>query len=673
LLAALLVAVFVLGFSILNFDLSSPTHGPDIIPDIPKSELPKADVPTTNVPTKPGTPTHAEPPEPPGPPPPVPPGPGTAPPVSAIEEPRPRPVPLVWNAWSDSWPGPTYRPLPRLRPDTDYLLMLHLSAFDYGAAAGVLSQSASGELGDWADTWLDTGAATAALTILPLADKTFFEPRDERPVPLVVDLRRLRSWLRTRTHPEEPAPLDKVRALQQEGSTMPPFVFGEVALRFRTTSREGVGAMALAIWSDRPVDEMTLHFCVSSASATDAGAAARCAETNAVDYSLKGLDSVRIATEGKTRPDASLHFVELEGRGMVGLFRDNGCASCGYVVWDLGLSGAALARHLSDTTLDAFGPFVTSQALAAAGRGLYGLLFPDTPAGRKARDALERFARPAAARASRADRAERADHSERTRSIFVRSALDLSNATPLQLPLGLVVLSPPGAPPEFLGLRVRVESPLGLQQYGRPSRCVSRWFFAVPPANPGSRDALPQARGRFESLMADWRPRVELFDGIAPFRDWLEQPATEPDAAVVVVSHHDRNSLYFEPNDRLNSDQVNRAFGEASLLILDGCSTGAPSAVDLLQRFNRHGVPAIIASYAAVRPQMAGDFIKTFGAAIAKAPAGLSVSELFQTTIEQLSDARPDDVSEPYGPRVLVFALLGNGGVRICAPRKGSS
>ena len=94
-------------------------------------------------------------------------------------------------------------------------------------------------------------------------------------------------------------------------------------------------------------------------------------------------------------------------------------------------------------------------------------------------------------------------------------------------------------------------------------------------------------------------------------------------------------------------------------------------ALDLLQKFNQRGVAAAIASYAPIRPELAGDFLTTLSAVTAEGDAGgLSLADVFFRTLQRLRAVTSDDLAAPYGARALVFSLLGNTGLRLCAPTK---
>jgi hypothetical protein len=570
---------------------------------------------------------------------------------------------LSWNVWADSYPGPTYRPLARLRPNQDYLIVLHLSGITYGDAS-VRVQPASADISGWADDWLKAGRVDATLQVLLLPDTNYFTIVDRPVEPLPIDLRAIREWT-TASQGSHAAPLTEVAQMRDNG-LRPSFLFGDVALRLHTTMRRGLGALALSIWSDagRPLDEIALSFCVSNDETTPQPS--ECTGTTLVQPTLRGTDSLRVAAQGESAPDAALHFVELDNRGVIGFFRDNTCRECPYHVWRVEQNSAIFRDYLANTMLPAFGPTASTDSLADAGRGLYNLLFPndDTDEERvKARAAFEAFVTPDLTAVPPRRPA---------RSIFVRTIMTSSGSSqPLYPPLGLITI--PGVPGEFLGFRFRVEAPLERQSYQAASSCISRWFLAVPKENPASQDALPQARQRIKAVIDQWGPRAEhVYDTIPELRQWLGQAKpTEASAALLLLSHHDQNTVFFDQTERMTSTQVERRFGEASMVVLDGCSTGAPMAVALLRKLNERGFATTIASQVAVRPELAGDFVATLGEVVDKGDAqGATIADVFFETLQELREKSPDTHSLPYGARALVFSLLGNGATRICAPQK---
>ena len=601
----------------------------------------------------------------PGPPPPPPPPPPPVDPPVTLPGPDPPPSPasqatLTWNMWAESGPAPGYNPALTLKPDTSYLLVLHLSAFGY-VVSGVTAEPAGAAATDWMDDFLKTAAPAAPLRVLMLPDTSFFSLVGPRASTLTVDVNAVRNWVAAASHPAVPAPLPAVRDARLKGQ-LPPFVFGEIALRFRTTAREGVGAIALSIWTDegRPLDEIAATFCVSSA----ATAPALCTGRAPIAPTLRGVDAVRVAADGDTPPDAALHFVELPGLSVMGVFRDNRCADCEFVVWDLGRSGAELRKHLEATTLPAFSPDASADSLPDAGRGLFNVLFPDdgNPVQVTARAAFARFVGQELARGGPATSPP---------SIFVRAVLagEGAGTDPLYLPVGLLTV--PGRPGEFVGFYFRVESPLERQTYRATKACVSRWVLTLPRA--GSQDVLGKAREHSSGLVTAFQPQAQhLFEDIPPLRAWLADEAAAPDStAVVVLSHNDRDKLFFQANQVVTSDEVQRRFGEGSLLVLNGCSTASPLAVDLLKKFNQRGMAAAIASYVPIRPELAGDFLTALSAVTAEGDAtGLSLADVFFRTVQKVRTLKAEPTASAYGPRALVFSLLGNSGLRLCVPTK---
>jgi hypothetical protein len=97
-------------------------------------------------------------------------------------------------------------------------------------------------------------------------------------------------------------------------------------------------------------------------------------------------------------------------------------------------------------------------------------------------------------------------------------------------------------------------------------------------------------------------------------------------------------------------------------------------AVDLLRQFNERGVAATIASQVAVTPELAGDFMAALGHEIdiSDQQQGATIADIFYRTLQDLRQKQASGTTLPYGPRALVFSLLGNGAIRICSPQRGT-
>jgi hypothetical protein len=137
-----------------------------------------------------------------------------------------------------------------------------------------------------------------------------------------------------------------------------------------------------------PVDELSIPLCVAS----NAAAASNCETHFKLHDSLSGIDPLRAAAQQEAfslKPDASLHFVELDASTQVGIFRDNSWPEGEYKSWRLN-SAEATRRYLQQTLLPELDHATTETDLLTVGSEVYSLLFPLSSA-REARQAFAGF------------------------------------------------------------------------------------------------------------------------------------------------------------------------------------------------------------------------------------------------------------------------------------------
>jgi hypothetical protein len=224
----------------------------------------------------------------------------------------------------------------------------------------------------------------------------------------------------------------------------------------------------------------------------------------------------------------------------------------------------------------------------------------------------------------------------------------------------------PAKPEKPIGLQFRVETPLLYQDYAPALTCVSRWAGLVPdPTQFNSNDEM----FKVGDPIARWVPRLttargtpELFSDLAQFRAWISDATAAPATsgiAVLIASHHDGNSIYFNETAALESQVVQRRLGRPSLVIMNACGSGKPGQSDFIRRFNENGAMAAIATSTKVDAEMAGLFVSTL-LDVAARHDGWPLGELFFETIR--------DVSRTYNTQTLSYMLLGNAGLRICIP-----
>jgi hypothetical protein len=163
-----------------------------------------------------------------------------------------------------------------------------------------------------------------------------------------------------------------------------------------------------------------------------------------------------------------------------------------------------------------------------------------------------------------------------------------------------------------------------------------------------------------------------VYRQIGPFRQWLAETVRDSEpSAIIVTSHHDRNTVFFDSSDRVFSRQIERRFRLGSIAVLNGCGTGAPGATDIIAELNRRGVAAVIATGTEVRGEMAGWFLACFAEAVEGATGREPrLTELYFTAIQCLRSKRGQRAVADYGGYALAYLLMGNAGLTLCPPRK---
>lgn len=559
----------------------------------------------------------------------------------------------VWNAWAEEFSEtPRFSPVPKLRKNTNYEFVIDLAALSYGDGPGLYHADTSEAFVDWISK---INAESATLDVLLIPDERIFAPQtqNEQVKQLRVSLTKIR-----RTHEQalrlRGSPFDELRAGHDD------FVFGRIRAKIRTQDVAGRGSIAVSFWSNgTPLDELTVPFCVVD-SDSDA-----CPLAENLSVSLRGIDPLRIGSSNDKSPypDAALHFIEMDPASVVGVLRCNTCndwRTNQFVTWQIDRSADFIASYLSGTVIHDFETRgTTADSFQQHGEDLYDLLFH----GRDSARAKNQFAQfltwyPKT-------------HNNATipPSIFVR--LLPGRAEPLFLvPLGLLYV--PGYD-DFVGLHFRIETPLERQDYTASPGCISKWVLVVPENDPAHQyDDMQQARAPFASVIDEFQKSQNstIYEKMGPFRSWLRQGGgTAESEALLILSHHDSNRLYFDPSDTVESVSVQRPFLVPSIAIINACGTAKPGALEFVREFNDHGMSAEVATASEVEPRMAGLFAASlirhlqdhaaetdYGVARARFDAVVEVSQMAMAT------------GEKYGPRALIYVMLGNGSIRACTP-----
>jgi hypothetical protein len=576
----------------------------------------------------------------------------------------------IWNVWTENYEedSPRFQPA-RMQPNHSYLLVVDLAALSYAVYehAVTYSRPAGSTLTDWLR---NSSEEAATLEVLAIPDSRYFQvlSESERVRLLRIDLQKYRKTLENGFELGQ-SPFAYLAA--NEGQA--PFSFGRVAFQIQTKNIVGNGSVAFSFWLyDKPIDELTFSGCIAPESFA-------CRNEPALVENLKGVDLG--AHQGY--PDAAIHFLELDPDNLVGVFRCNVCGwkNDEFQTWDLGHGASWFRQYFTRTILKnikyaALGPDYTNdpaqvsdaeyspQTFSNFCEGLYRLLFSSTDgSGAAAEASFRRFVAMQVAHPTQA-----------VPDIFVRY-LPANSDDAFIVPAGLARVPVGSGKSIFLGFHFRIESPLQLQRYTASPTCLSRWVMLLPP--PESQDVnLAKARDEFSAVAKTFQGAPEdvtIFDNLERFKQWLEPPAGAPrlEDAILILSHQADNTLFFDESvSGIPSILEGRAFASPSLAVLDACDTADPNAYDWVEQFNSHGVDSVIASAIDVDPRMGGEFL-TLLANEFKSHTSDEKYTLGQATFDAVKAlGNEDDAnSQAYGPRALIFELLGNGNVRVCIPQ----
>lgn len=571
----------------------------------------------------------------------------------------------IWNVWTEEYSTvPSFQPV-RLQPNHDYSLVVNLAAIPYGKFenATTYSIASSSSFSDWLLKKSNLKSVDADVLLIP--DRQYFRAQ--------LDGEKIKS-----IHID----LEKIRRLEQGGFDLSgspytflqshkgdaPFSFGLQSFRIRTSSQTGVGSLALSVWANgKPVDEISLTVCIAQ-DKHDA-----CDSAPPVNMTLKGVDLSRRSTY----PDAAMHLIDRQS-DIVGVFR---CNTCGwrkddYRTWEIDETSDWFSERTQEI-INLVGQGFTSgdtastlQTFEQAGDAMDNVIFHSRDA---AVDGIAaEFAKFVDSAHSRV-----ADHKPPL-SLFVRLVPNKPNL--VIAPIALMRVTLPDSSKEFIGFDVNVQTPLEYQDYSAPRTCIANWILFVPPSEASGRAELKavfDARAEFTS----WINAVKrscpdcVKENEDRFQKWLQQDEKEESYAVLILSHHDANRIFFNVDTEspaILATSIRKRFAAPSLVLLDACGTSQPGASEFIREFNFHGVSTVIATSTEVEPKMAGQFLTIFFDLLRDhaADPGYTVSDARFDAVQTLSR---EPIESPYGPKALVFILAGNGSLRLCVPAPQTS
>ncbi len=581
----------------------------------------------------------------------------------------------VWNVWSEHYRDekPKFKSV-KMQSGKTYALVVDLSALRYRTQESdtTYSHNVGGSFTEWVHR---TNDEQAVLQVLAIPDERFFErqAQDQRVRPLIINLGKLRKAQAEGFDVGRGNPLDFLAKNNGHAA----FSFADSKAVFRIQAKRDVvgrAPIALSFWAGGiPVDELSYPACIVK------NASDPCAKTDPEHDSLRGVD----VADHKAYPDAALQLIELDSTNLVGVFH---CNTCGwkpddFKTWMLGRGADWFREQFTESVLrnirvGAVGtdpgnePHYSVKTFENAGDALYGLLFHSEDGNPlEAEIAFRSFV---------ARRIEQEKADTPPPSLFIR-VLPQRPDDAFIIPAGLARVQVAPGRNEFLGFHFRIQTPLELQDYSPTATCISRWVLLVPPPTLAG-NPLMDARDKF----ADWirvfqssTDTTTLFDDLDKFKDWLnpiDPLARKEGEAILILSHHDKNSLYFDQNVSAILPSMKRRFDTPSIAIIDACGTANPGAFEFVREFNLHGVSSVIASSIEVDARMGGLFLKFLmdSLDLHSSESSYTLDGATFDAIKALSLQSDEygDTPQRFGPRALIFGLVGNGNLRACPPRR---
>jgi hypothetical protein len=591
-----------------------------------------------------------------------------------------------WNVWEEPDSNvPSFSPLPALlKGGTKYSLFVDLSAIRYATTSAVISMPVSTPFKGTLDS--KQGVSTNIDLVL-IPDGVFLELQgdSDKAKRVSIDLNKWRS-----TSGKDFSGVGDPFPILQNNSD-PEFRFGHEVFGIQTRGKSGMGYVAISIWIDnKPVDEISVPVCVVD---DDTKAAlAECERHPATTYTFRG---VNLFNHGSL-PDAALHLVQLNSKTLAGVFSCQDCQTVNngnYFTWILRSTPVGLRDALNNQVVIPFEnaalktDTTSYQQFVDGGDALYNLIFRDNSGRVEPSDAEIAF-RNFIKRVIQAEPTQQtittvtmtksppmflpgtANPVKPARpSMFVR-LLPESPDLAFAIPLDLMAVPVSDQREEFVGLHLKVYSPLEEQDYSVSQSCIDSWRLFVPGPNIDLGTDMDRARQPFLDDIVKfraWKNHATVDFNVADFNGWIGQRAESVQGtAVVTLSHHALGKLCFtDPNcsmgESVKEANIWRVFAQPSLAVINACGTAAPGASEFVRHLNSQGIEAVIATSATVEPEMAGEFLK------------LLVDRLEASTDSTytISDAKFDAVKSlavAYGPKALVYSFLGNDSLRACGP-----
>jgi len=504
---------------------------------------------------------------------------------------------------------------------------------------------------------IDEGEPKLMLQVLVLTDHRL-SLAGSRVHELEIDLRRIRNYWRT--HPAQASREVTLDALRADPD--PDWRFANVTFDISTGATTGWASLGLSLWHEgRPLDEIIVRRCI-----THNDAECSDADTNA-GADIGGSDLLDIAQDRSARrPAAALLFVALAPDSVVGVFSQGSMSEpgTGPHVWNLASDSLEFLRNLASSQEQFFN---ATEARHRIGEAITKQLFPPLGDGneeaRAAFNALNEFV-------GRTRQNEK--FAEDRPQLFVRMLRSSNEQVPMY-PVSLMNFD--GTDEEFLGYWVEIVSPLRHQRYGT-TPCPVEWQMLIPW---DQKDAdLVEASKELDALIEDsFIPTLRVgsrlirpFIDIGSFSDFIGPPIASatstqvhPRTFLATVSHHGMNSLQFTSGSPVSAANFSRPFGQDSIAVLAGCSTGNPGPGSIVDQLNQANFNSIVVTNTGVSGSLAGAMVRSMVDQLETAPSeGVAISELLRRSQRSLLPR--------FKEEVLNFIVVGNPDALVCHPKE---
>jgi hypothetical protein len=216
----------------------------------------------------------------------------------------------------------------------------------------------------------------------------------------------------------------------------------------------------------------------------------------------------------------------------------------------------------------------------------------------------------------------------------------------------------------FVGEHLRVVSHLRYQDHRPGADCIGRWVFAAPPDDDRTPEELRTARRQFAGSL-DCSGK-DCFTDLQKFGDWIsdDNASERKPLALLMLGHYSNKSFSFTGVGGITGLSIARSFRSPSIAIVNACGTAAPVEDSFIFALNLAGFKTIVGTSLAVDPVMAGQYVRLLGDTLR------AHARERDYTVSLAHDDVVRSLIHTYGPRALLFTMMGNGSLRLCAPPK---